>query len=112
MASSINDRAEQLRILARQDADDQARIAPDQVGGSATLVVQTVQVAKYPTTAGSYYGVKSASVLGAEIEGQAGSVTTSSGTFFALNLGSAVPPAGTQLIATFTGNRWLFVFNG
>ena len=104
--------AQRLRILAGEDADARSRFDPASVGGAPTLVVKTVAVKTYPTVAQRYYGVQAASVLGAEIEGQAGSVSTSSGIFYALNLGSAVPPVGTQLIATFTGNRWVFVFNG
>ena len=61
-------------------------------------------------TARCYYGVRAAGVLGAEVEGQPGSVAVGTGTFYALNLGSAVPPAGTVVVATFIASRWIFVY--
>ena len=98
--------------MDRCDDDFRTSFDPAQVGGAPTLVVKTVTVKTYPTVAQRFYGVQAVTVLGAEVEGQVGSVTTGSGTFYALNLGSAVPPVGTQLNATFTGNRWIFTFNG
>ena len=112
MGSSTFDEAERLRILAREDAEARSRFDPGQIGGAPTLVVQTVTVKTYPTVAQRFYGVKAVTILGAEVESQAGSVTTGSGIFYALNIGSAVPPVGTQLIATFIGNRWILTFNG
>jgi hypothetical protein len=50
---------------------------------------------------------------GAETEGGAVSyVQTSSNVFYALNLGSQVPPDGTTLVAHAVGGRWCFRYDG
>lgn len=76
-----------------------------------TLVVRTVIVATYPTTASVYYGVQTLQVQGIEAEGGASSNTVFGGTFFALNLGTAIPPVGFQVIATWTPSRWAFRYD-
>ena len=46
-----------------------------------------------------------------QIEGGTGSLSTQVGRFFALNLGSSIPPTGTNLLVTFVGNRWAFRYD-
>ena len=42
----------------------------------------------------------------------AATIATDGNTFFALNLGTAIPPQGTPIVATFVGNRWVFRYDG
>lgn len=76
------------------------------------LVARTTTIAAYPTTAASFYACNPVTVLGAEVEGGAGTKTVGSSTILALNLGSAIPPAGTEILATFVGCRWVFRYDG
>lgn len=75
------------------------------------IVVRTVTVATYPTTAGRFYGCQVVTVGGVEAEGNSGSFTLITGVFYVLNLGSAIPPVGTNLIAEPIDGRWTTRFD-
>ena len=78
---------------------------------SPSVLAKTTVLSVYPTTASSYFGCLPQSLYGAEQEGATGIVLSGSSSFFALNLGSTVPPIGTLVLATFTGNRWVFRYD-
>lgn len=78
---------------------------------SPSVLAKTTVISAYPTAAFSYFACLPQSLYGVEQEGAAGVVLSGSSTFFALNLGSTVPPVGTLLLATFTGNRWVFRYD-
>jgi hypothetical protein len=80
--------------------------------GMPCLLVQTTTIKAYPTLAQSFYGCSPLTILGAEVEGGEGVITVGPSTFFALNVGSVVPPTGTNLLATFVDNRWVFRYDG
>jgi hypothetical protein len=80
--------------------------------GGACLVARTTTLNNYPATATSFFACNPITVLGAEVESGAGIKTASSSAFLALNLGSAIPPAGTEIIATLAGGRWVFRYDG
>ena len=106
------DEAEKLRA---EDVDfDAEETRREQPGGAgaATLVAQTKTVTTYPSTAMSFYACETAQVFGTEVEGGAGTVTAGSSTFYALNLGSRVPPSGTKILTTYVSNRWVFRYDG
>ena len=80
--------------------------------GSPSLVARTQVVTTYPSSAQRFYACVPQTVLGAEVEGGPATFSPGSATFFALNLGSAVPPAGTYVLATFVESRWVFRYDG
>jgi hypothetical protein len=81
--------------------------------GAAALLVQTTTLVTYPTTAAAFYACVPCEVNGAETEGGAASYVQQSGvTLYALNLGTAIPPSGTTLVAHAVGGRWVFRFDG
>ena len=80
--------------------------------GAPSLLARTATLRTYPTAAQSYYACQSLTLLGTEIEGGGGTITSATSAFFALNLGSTVPPSGTQIVTTFVGNRWVFRYDG
>ena len=87
------------RILRARHADlaidaDRADMPPS-VGGQP-LLVQTKTVTSYPTSAGRYYAVTVVDPDGVEGEGNVATFSVRSVTFYALNIGSAVPPSGTK----------------
>jgi hypothetical protein len=106
-----------LRVLR-----DRVEAATDALGrsqgaelfASAAAIVITTVVETYPTSAGVMYAVLEQIVTGSEVEGATPTVTTASGalTFFALNLGTAIPAEGTQLVVHSTGGRWTFRYDG
>jgi hypothetical protein len=76
------------------------------------MIARTVSLGSYPATAGRYFACHPLTILGVEAEGGLGLLTTEDATFFALNLGSTIPPAGTAILVTFVGNRWAFRYDG
>jgi hypothetical protein len=80
--------------------------------GMPCALVQTTVITAYPTMAQVFYACLPLTILGAEVEGSLGSITAGVSTFFALNIGSMVPPVGTNILATFVDNRWVFRYDG
>jgi hypothetical protein len=98
------------QTLIRATSD---RIAPFVEDGSVAILAKTTTVSVYPTVPGACYACVPLQVDGPEIEGAAASFTADpSRTLFAFNLGKAVPPVGTKLIATSCGGRWSFRYDG
>ncbi len=102
-ASEVRDDA-LLDSLSRRDRDPRF--------GSPSLVAQTTTIAAYPTSAQRFFACVPQTVLGAEVEGGPALVPPGTSTFFALNLGTAVPPTGTDVLATFVESRWVFRYDG
>jgi hypothetical protein len=83
------------------------------VGGAAVLV-RTITRTTYPTVAGRVYAVVPSRVVVTEAEGQTPTFTDAANgdCFYALNLGSAIPPSGTRLVATLTpGGLYAFRYD-
>ena len=92
-------------------SDDITRRDQTPTLASPSVLAKTTTLSVYPTTASSYFACLPQSLYGTEQEGAPGVVLSSSSTFFALNLGTTVPPRGTLILATFTGNRWVFRYD-
>jgi hypothetical protein len=87
--------------------------APDFVPANSTAAIAvTTQVNTYPTAAQAYYACKLGNLTGDEQEGNPDTVAASANIFMALNLGTQIPPQGTQIIAHAASNRWVFRFDG
>jgi hypothetical protein len=102
------------RLRNRRKASDDAATRDDgrTTRGAPSLAVQTTTVASYPTAASAFYAVAALTVLGTEVEGGAATITAGTTPFYALNLGTAIPPSGTQVIVTFVDHRWVFRYDG
>ncbi len=109
---SQQDEAKRLRIrdAALEDGIGRGGRAP--AFGMPCLVARTKALAGYPTAAARFYACAPITVLGPEVEGGPAAITLGPSTFFALNLGSAVPPVGTDVLATFVDSRWVFRHDG
>lgn len=109
----MSDSDDAKRLFTREDAlaDDVKRRDSDPPLGSPSLLAYTTTLKTYPTTSLSFYACLPLTLLGAEVEGGPGTVSAGDAVFFALNLGSSVPPSGTQVLTTFVGNRWVFRFD-
>ncbi|WZO98171.1 hypothetical protein EP7_005227 [Isosphaeraceae bacterium EP7] len=88
------------------------RLRRDTLQGMPSVVGRTKTLVAYPTSASRFYALEPLFVLGQETEGGQGSVTAAPATFFAYNLGAGVPASGTTVVATFTGARWVFRYDG
>lgn len=108
---SLFDQARRLRIRESALYEEALDNRPDFLVGSPCLLVRTKTLITYPNVAQCFYACEPLSVLGLEIEGGFAMVASSSATIFALNLGTTVPPPGSQIIATFVENRWVFRYD-
>ena len=106
------DEAKRLRIRDVALTDEFSQAGRDPTLGMPCLVAQTKTIATYPTTAQAFYACTPLVVLGPEVEGGPATLNLGSSTFFSLNLGSAVPPVGTNILTTFVDNRWVFRYDG
>jgi hypothetical protein len=106
------DDAKRLRVRDATLGDRFSQSGRDPSLGMPCLLVRTTTIKTYPTSAQSFYACSPLTILGSEVEGGAGSITPGTSTFFALNLGSAVPPVGTNVLATFVENRWVLRYDG
>jgi hypothetical protein len=107
----MGDESRRLRVVDQERLDEATREDPGDVGGSAVVVCKTTTVSVYPTTAAAFYAVTPQTVIGTETEGGGGTIAADAGTFYALNLGSTVPPPGTNVIVTHVGHRWVFRYD-
>lgn len=101
------------RLFSRENtlADDVKRRDSDPSLGAPSILARTTSLTKYPTVPQCYYVCQPLQLLGPEIEGAAGVATPASATYFALNLGGSIPPAGSQVLTTLVGNRWVFRYD-
>ncbi len=106
------DEAKRLRIRDAALIDGFSQAGLDPTLGMPCLVAQTKTQSSYPTSAQTFYACSPLTVLGPEVEGGMAILTVGNSTFFSLNLGSAVPPSGTNVLATFVDNRWVFRYDG
>lgn len=107
------DEARTLRRRHDELTEDAERHFGHGDGGSVSLLVQTATKTTYPTSAGAYYYCEAVTATGTESEGSSGTLTAdSSSTLYVFNVGSAVPPVGTNLVATFEDYRWVFRYDG
>ncbi len=106
------DEAKRLRIRDVGLVDGFSQTGRDPSLGMPCVVAQTKTISSYPTSAQQFYACSPLTILGLEVEGGAGTATPGSSTFYALNLGTAVPPLGANVVATFVDSRWVFRYDG
>jgi hypothetical protein len=111
MNTALDD-AKRLRVREAALADAASRVGRDFSPGVPSLVAQTKAISSYPTVAQRFYACSPLTVLGPEVEGGPGTMAAGTSTFHALNLGSAVPPLGANVVVTFVDNRWVFRYDG
>ena len=112
MTNSSFDEAKRLRGRDEWLSDALTRRDRAESFGSLSLVAQTRAISAYPTSPQRFYACVAQTVLGKEVEGGPATLSANPANFFALNLGTAVPPVGTTILATFVENRWVFRFDG
>jgi hypothetical protein len=110
--TTARDDAERLRIRDAYFGVEVSQSGRDQWQGMPCLLARTTTIKSYPSLAQSFYACSPVTILGAEVEGGAGSLTAGTSTFLALNVGSAIPPSGANILVTFVDNRWVFRYDG
>jgi hypothetical protein len=91
------------------DLEEHDRAYPDPKGSASFLCT----VASGGSGAAQrYYLVSRIDLLGVEADGAAGDLRPTQDSFLAFNVGTAVPPVGTQMIVCSVDSRWVFQYDG
>jgi hypothetical protein len=107
----VNDaRTQRERHAELVDAIDRA--TTPQGDCSPAQLLTLVAVTAYPTVAGVFYGGNPTDVGSPEVEGGAATYATGPSTVYAINLGTAIPPVGTRVVAHLVGGRMCFRWDG
>lgn len=105
----------QLIERMRLDANDREAtsdpVQPSSNPGGPVVAAKTKTVTTYPAAAGAFYACETLQVYGVESEGSPATRTGQGNTFYAYNLGGAVPPTGTEVLVSFVEFRWVFRFD-
>lgn len=102
-----------LRLKDNELAGDDSQHGPGDVAGAPTMVVTTTTVSSYPTSPNCFFACKRDTISGSEVEGSMGMIAAATTRItYVFNLGTAIPPSGTQLVATFVPNRWVMRYDG
>ena len=109
---SLADDAKRLRVRSAIRADAVKRRDQGATEGAPCVLAQTVVEHSYPTSSSCFFACLAQNVLGTEVEGGVATVTSEGAIFHALNLGSASPPVGNYILATFVADRWVFRYDG
>jgi hypothetical protein len=90
------------------DAEGRSLDDVEEGAGAPCRVGTTSTQGAYPTTSLAFYYMTITAVTGSEVEGATATFTAGTDHFFACNIGSAIPPIGTELVCTFVDYRWTF----
>lgn len=110
-----SDDTAQLRRRLDALVDDLERDPASGCACAPARVVQTYTESSYPAAASRVYAVRVVEISSAETEGATPTLTVTSGGFYAANIGSAIPPSGTNVLATQVGGvggLWIFRYDG
>ena len=104
-------RVERDRII---DLVDGSGLAESLQGGGANgfLAQTTTGTKDYPTTPLANYPIVPLALSGKQEEGESVSTSTDGDMMVATNVGSKVPPAGTQIWAHFCTGKLVFRYDG
>ena len=105
-----------LRVMRERmrDAEDALDAVSDHGSqfGSAAILGITTTVTTYPTTPNVFYAVNPQYLTGNDVESATPTfVTDTSTVIYALNIGSTIPPNGTEIVASAVGGRWVFRYD-
>src|SRR5579872_6620269 len=107
----MSTRIERERHLAFERVVDQIPTGDD--GGSAARLVTTTTITTYPTSAAEFYAANPTEIDGTETEGGSASYTVDADqVLYVLNVGTAIPPSGTRVVAHAVGGRWVMRYDG
>jgi hypothetical protein len=105
----IPDEVRRFLEIDIDDDDDRDRYLGNPPSGTEVVILQL-------TTSGEINKFAKGtvvSVLGMEIEGKSAQLSTLDNPgIFAANLGTAVAPIGTRVMAVRVPNRWVYIYNG
>lgn len=108
------DETREIRDRLTELEDLISRLEAQQVPAGKAMSCQTVSGGSYPTAPGNLktFYVQGYDITGVETEGGTGSEASTTGSFFAVMIGSGLPAVGTRVLAYHTGTAWVFPYYG
>jgi hypothetical protein len=107
----FDDRVQRERQGATWDIIDRIPAVGTDCAPADLLTTTTVLV--YPSDANAFYAGHPTYVNGGEVEGDMPSFWIDTAQlWYALNVGNAIPPVGTQIVVHATAGRWIFQYDG
>lgn len=106
---------DEARKLRERMGDLQERfdqLPTDTDAPASNRVFVTALKTTYPTSAGVYYCLQPQRISGAQTEGGVPTIgNAGTNKTFGLNIGTSIPPLGTQVIACEIDGRWVFNYS-
>lgn len=104
---SLDDDARVMRERLAEALAELAKWAdtPDQ---ASAILGQTYTLVTYPTAAQRAYDLHVVEISGTEVEGATPTLTATGLPFQAFNVGSSIPPSGTNVICVQFRGLWIF----
>ena len=90
----------------------QDRVATSPNDCDESAVAQTAISETYPTTANTVYYLAGMSIDADDQEGSDVTLAGDGNEYFAVNLGTRIPPPGTNVLISSVGGRWVFRWDG
>ncbi len=109
---AYQDEAAQLRRRMAAMSDLIVSLPHRTESGNPALAVRTRTKTTYPTVPSAYYSCFPLAVTGDEVEGGPATLTVAVEDLYVFNVGTVIPPVGTDLLATFVDNRWVVRYDG
>jgi hypothetical protein len=98
------------RLADLEIYDDRTSVSPNDC--DVSVLGTTAVKVTYPTTANCVYFLTTGQIDAQDTEGATATIAPDSGSLFALNLGTGIPPVGTPVVVTTVGGRNVFRFDG
>jgi hypothetical protein len=106
------DEARRIRHRLKDAEDLIWRLHREPFAADSGLILRTKTETTYPTAAASSFACDILRAGGVEEEGAAAELTVVSHTVYALNVGTKLPPVGTDVVAIYEDGRWAFQYDG
>jgi hypothetical protein len=107
----MEDRILRERLANLESYDDRTSNASSN-DCDVSVLAQTSVKSKYPTVAQAIYFLITGALDSKPTEGSAATFTADGGNLFGANVGSSIPPQGTNVIVSSVAGRWVFRFDG
>jgi hypothetical protein len=106
----MEDRILRERLANLESYDDRTSNASSN-DCDVSVLAQTAVKKTYPVIANAVYFLQTGALDSKPTEGSAATITLDGGSLFAVGIGSAVPPVGTNVIVSSVAGRWVFRFD-
>ena len=107
----MQDEIRRVRLESLSLGEEISATTRSQTVAPTHAFVQTATKDTYPTTANAFYYCQVCSISGTPTEGGSATITPLAGRFlFVYNVGTTIPPVGTQRVAHVQGSVWTMNF--